>query len=1064
MKYTIVLVGVIGVCYISFCSAVTPVRLVDGPHRHAGRLEVYYKGEWGSVCGSGFDQDDADVVCGMIRNTTIRLFYAIWHGNNYYGRSQGPLIITHLQCNGTENDIFFCKSEKWKSGQSCNYNYQNVGVSCSTSVFLDNRGLVQIFYNGRWEYVCNNNFDTNEADVICRTLGLSSRNASYDRHRYQIRVPSLIVNCGGEEEDLSQCNIYEGYCSTYYHVQVECGDTDIRFINGPNSQHGQLQVDYHRIWTDICYDGFGPNEARVACKMINGTDVAGTITRRYHSGYSYNVRDLSCTGKEDDLSQCLSGRWGGYSRCPSSYIVDLDCNTVRLMDAGNNVYQAGRLEVYTNETMGWQTVCADYFYTSDARTVCRMLGYNNGYYTYVYNKYPRGHADMMSQVFNCRGYENDISECPSYRTYSYCSSGREAGVDCSYSGSYTQSYFLSTLQTESSIRLVNGNGHSGRVEVNYKGEWGTICDSSFDHDDVQVICRSLGLYQGSSYGVAYYGAHFGDGEGNVVIEDLQCNGYENHISKCASKTWLSNGCDHSRDVGVDCYAYRYDLYTTGSYNVMVSSGNYEGAIRLVNGYDRYSGRVEVFYNGRWGTICDDNFNNNDARVVCRVLGMNYGHYTVYNSAHFGAGNGPITIDNLDCTGYEWGLSQCNSQPWYSHDCSHSEDVGVNCYGYYTTNLPWWYHQTTERTIMRSPTMDEIIHVDCDENGWNIRVDMYRLRELYPNARASDIYLGENSCTGSQSWSSVTFRQGLRECLTSETIRGNVLVYSNELVYAERDPNYQFIIRHYNWTVGIECDVDRNESSSAHIHHDNNHLALPEVTGSSHFSVNMSFYSDPNFMRQIYGNPLRVSVGDKVYVKVYTTTPDWSVKMRVHTCYTKPSQNAGDYMKFFLIRNGCEVDSNTHLITQSSHETKFVFEDFEYASNHEGIHVFCDAVFCSSHDYSGQCQQTCHPVFRRKLNVAKVETEHITVASTETEGDDETTMANVGFNNVDVTMANVEVNNGDATMANVEVNNGDATIAHGPVDIGDVTVANRDEGNEDITLSNAVDDIENTTVV
>jgi hypothetical protein len=58
---------------------------------------------------------------------------------------------------------------------------------------------------------------------------------------------------------------------------------------------------------------------------------SGTITRRYHSGYSYNVRDLSCTGKEDDLSQCLSGRWGGYSRCPSSYVVDLDCSKILYM-------------------------------------------------------------------------------------------------------------------------------------------------------------------------------------------------------------------------------------------------------------------------------------------------------------------------------------------------------------------------------------------------------------------------------------------------------------------------------------------------------------------------------------------------------------------------------------------------------------------------------------------------------------------------------------------------------------------------------------------------------------
>ena len=99
-------------------------------------------------------------------------------------------------------------------------------------------------------------------------------------------------------------------------------------------------------------------------------------------------------------------------------------------------------------------------------------------------------------------------------------------------------------------------------------------------------------------------------------------------------------------------------------------------IRLVNGNDEMSGRVEVLFDGEWGTICDDSFDNLDAQVVCRELGYQFG--VAYREARFGEGSGPIWLDEVGCTGDEASLNDCFKNPWGEHNCGHGEDAGVEC--------------------------------------------------------------------------------------------------------------------------------------------------------------------------------------------------------------------------------------------------------------------------------------------------------------------------------------------------------------------------------------------------
>jgi hypothetical protein len=93
------------------------------------------------------------------------------------------------------------------------------------------------------------------------------------------------------------------------------------------------------------------------------------------------------------------------------------------------------------------------------------------------------------------------------------------------------------------------------------------------------------------------------------------------------------------------------------------------------------GRLEVFHDGQWGTVCDDSFGEPDAQVACRQLGNELGYtltsWSVVSNSNTDDGSGTVWLDNLGCSGSESSLVDCSHAGWGATD-GHSEDVGVSC--------------------------------------------------------------------------------------------------------------------------------------------------------------------------------------------------------------------------------------------------------------------------------------------------------------------------------------------------------------------------------------------------
>ena len=121
-----------------------------------------------------------------------------------------------------------------------------------------------------------------------------------------------------------------------------------------------------------------------------------------------------------------------------------------------------------------------------------------------------------------------------------------------------------------------------------------------------------------------------------------------------------------------CYSLGYLSF------VLFSSSNPLNTLaRLVNGNSPSEGRVEVYHDGIWGTVCDHSWSSRESRILCQSLGFPDQVSTLYN-AYFGEGTGAILLNHVNCVGNESSIFNCSHNGIGNNHCGHNDDVGVKC--------------------------------------------------------------------------------------------------------------------------------------------------------------------------------------------------------------------------------------------------------------------------------------------------------------------------------------------------------------------------------------------------
>ncbi|XP_045710973.1 T-cell differentiation antigen CD6 isoform X3 [Phyllostomus hastatus] len=318
---------------------------------------------------------------------------------------------------------------------------------------------------------------------------------------------------------------------------------------------------------------------------------------------------------------------------------------VRLVNGSSRC--SGTVEVQLGQS--WEPLCRKFWDLNAAEAVCQVLGCGGA------ETVPSQPAPLSSELprdWAARNASGTRNATRALVPTVQCRSPEWQSCEVVQQECISRGPVQVTCAENQALRLAEGGSRcAGRVEMLEHGQWGSLCDDTWDLKDADVVCKQLSCGWAIQ---ALPGLHFAPGQGAIHRDQVNCSGAETYLWDCPGLPGHGY-CGHKEDAGVVCSEHQ--------------------SWRLTGGTDRCEGQVEVFFRGVWSTVCDSEWYFTEAQVLCRALGCGTVDKRPTGLPHSLSGR-----MFYSCEGNETTLSDCLWLFNNSNVCMQSKAARVLCSG------------------------------------------------------------------------------------------------------------------------------------------------------------------------------------------------------------------------------------------------------------------------------------------------------------------------------------------------------------------------------------------------